>query len=85
MENKYREITQRILSKEIYRAEKMVAYAMEFDDKTAVGRWKMTVFQLKCLRKKFDEVFDLLQRGVPDEKIEELLDVLSKHLFMEGP
>lgn len=85
MNDKFKEITQKILLGEIYKAERMVAYTMEFEDKTAAGRWKMTVFQLKCLYKKLDTAFKLIQEGASDEKVADLLDMLDKQLFMEGP
>lgn len=85
MENKYKEIALKILMNEISKAEKMVAYTMEFEDKTAAGRWKMTVFQLKCLYKELETAFQLVREGCSDEKIWDLLDMLNKELFMKGP
>lgn len=72
-------------TREILKAKRMVAYTAEFEDKTASGRWKMAVFQLECLYKKLDTAFGLIQKGASDEKIEDLLDILDKKLFMEGP
>lgn len=85
MKNRYEKTIEKILLDEIRKAEKMIAYTTEFEDKTAVGRWKMAAFQLKSLYKKIGIAFELIQNGASDEKIEKMLGVLDKHLFMEGP
>ena len=85
MEIRCIEMTRKILEDEILKAKRMVAYTAEFEDKAASGRWKMAVFQLECLYKKLDTAFGLIQQGASDEKIEDLLDILDKKLFMEGP
>lgn len=85
MNSKIKEITQKILTTEIRRAEKMAAYTSVFEDKTAEGRWKMAIFQLKSLYKKLDAAFEAIQEGISDEEIEGLLDKLDKQIFMEGP
>lgn len=85
MENRYLDVIRKILSNEIKKAETMVTYTTEFEDKTAVGRWKMAVFQLKCLYEKIDTAFALIQEGSTDEEIFDLLNVVDKQLFMKGP
>lgn len=81
----YREMVLKIVKNDIERAEKMVIYTNEFEDKTAVGRWKIVVFELKCLYKKIDAAFEMLHEGVLSSNIENKLDDLDKKLFMEGP
>lgn len=81
---RYKRIALKLIGKEIHKAKQMVDYTKGFDDKTAMGRWLMVLFEYECLYKELETAFDLIEKGKTNREIKKALKTLSKNLFMNG-
>ncbi len=82
---KYKDFTLKAIEKEIHQAETMIAYTKTFDDKTSMRRWKIVSFELKCLYKKLETAFKMMEENKSENEIRKEMKSLNKKLFKDGP
>ena len=63
----------------------MIAYTKTFDDKTSMRRWKIVSFELKCLYKKLETAFKMMEENKSENEIRKEMKSLNKKLFKDGP